>query len=80
MDVRKFLKQHSEAYDLIFLDPPYAMPHQQELLEMIQQRQLLAKDGLMVLEHRTGTDYTTAADFQFTRIYGDSSLSFFFSA
>ena len=61
------------------MDPPYGMPNQHELINLVHDRDLLINDGIMILEHRTGSDYSELKDFQFVRTYGDSSLSFFFS-
>ncbi len=79
MDVKKFLQTTDQRFQLIFMDPPYDMPDQQLLVSLIQERQLLTEEGMLILEHRKGSDYSHLQDFQFCRTYGDSSLSFFFS-
>lgn len=79
MEAKKFLQNTDQQFELIFMDPPYDMPHQQELINLIHDRNLLADEGMMILEHRTGSDYSELKHFQFVRTYGDSSLSFFFS-
>lgn len=79
MDAKKFLQTIDQQFELIFMDPPYDMPDQHQLIELILHRKLLTDDGILILEHRTGTDYSELENFQFIRSYGDSSLSFFFS-
>lgn len=79
MDAKKFLKTTDQQFQLIFMDPPYEMPAQHELINLVHDRKLLTEDGILILEHRTGKDYSDLENFQFSRTYGDSSLSFFFS-
>ena len=43
------LRQHSEKFDLIFLDPPYRMTDLREI--SVQLEDLIADEGLVVLEH-----------------------------
>lgn len=77
MDVWKFLRQCKDSYDFIFLDPPYALPRQEELLHLIFEREILAEDGLLVLEHSSTLSFATQAGFDSLRKYGSSHLSFF---
>lgn len=79
IDAKKFLQTTTQKFELIFMDPPYDMPNQDELIKLVHDHQLLTEDGIMILEHRTGSDYSELKNFQFVRTYGDSSLSFFFS-
>ena len=44
------LKQEKEKFDLIFLDPPYAMTELREMTEAL--KPLLDEDGWIVLEHQ----------------------------
>jgi 16S rRNA (guanine(966)-N(2))-methyltransferase RsmD len=77
MPVERFLGQASEAFDLVFMDPPYAMPGQDQLVRMILEKGWLAEDGLLILEHSSTTDCQTFPYFVETRKYGSSSFSFF---
>jgi 16S rRNA (guanine(966)-N(2))-methyltransferase RsmD len=54
--LRTLAARHT-AFDLIFLDPPYALPTIPLVLEHIVSGNLLSDGGYMVLEHATGTDY-----------------------
>ncbi|MEM6764277.1 MAG: RsmD family RNA methyltransferase [Bacteroidota bacterium] len=72
-----FLKQGKETYDLIFMDPPYEMPGQEGLLQLIMDKPLLAEEGILILEHRSKYDFSSLPTFVRSRSYGSSSLSFF---
>ncbi|MFK7969451.1 MAG: 16S rRNA (guanine(966)-N(2))-methyltransferase RsmD [Bacteroidia bacterium] len=76
-DVRKYVKEVNTAFDFIFLDPPYDMPAQADLVETLIKRGSLKPEGILVLEHRSSTDYAHLEGFVEVRKYGDSSLSFF---
>ncbi|OQX93386.1 MAG: 16S rRNA (guanine(966)-N(2))-methyltransferase RsmD [Tenericutes bacterium 4572_104] len=45
-----FLKSVDKSYDYIFADPPYALNHYQEILEIIVSRQLLNDNGIIIFE------------------------------
>ncbi len=51
-DSLEFLKKTDTAYDIIFIDPPYA-DHEaySKSLEIIKQRNLLKKNGAIILEY-----------------------------
>ncbi len=77
MPVEKFFQGTPEAFDLIFLDPPYAMPHQEALIQGILHSEWLKADGLLVLEHASTNQFDGLAEFVEMRKYGGSSFSFF---
>lgn len=76
-DVMKFLRQKSTPFDLVFMDPPYALPEQEQIAEMILRQGWLAPDGLLVVEHSTHRDYSQLIGHEFSRVYGASTISFF---
>ncbi len=41
----------TDAYDLVFCDPPYAFPRTQQAVEAIAAAGLLVPEGLLVVEH-----------------------------
>ncbi|MCC3373035.1 16S rRNA (guanine(966)-N(2))-methyltransferase RsmD [Cohnella sp. REN36] len=54
----RLLEQKGEAaFDLIFLDPPYAQKDCDALLLELLERGLAAPDAVAVIEHETGFDY-----------------------
>ncbi|HAI86512.1 MAG TPA: 16S rRNA (guanine(966)-N(2))-methyltransferase RsmD [Firmicutes bacterium] len=67
-------------YDLVFADPPYALGIAESLLLHIDNPQLLAGDGVFVVEHSSRADWPA----RFGRLeqarqerYGDSKISFY---
>ena len=76
-DVRKFIGGLEDQFDFIFLDPPYDMPAQADMITALFEKNVLKDGGLIVLEHRSSTSYDHLEGFVEVRKYGDSSLSFF---
>lgn len=77
MPVERFLAGKPSPFDLIFMDPPYAMPHQESLVFAALNNGWLAPDGFLVLEHASTNDFSNFAFFKEVRKYGSSSFSFF---
>jgi 16S rRNA (guanine966-N2)-methyltransferase len=78
-DVLIWIGSARDSWDFIFMDPPYAMAGQQALVLSILHSQLLAKDGILVLEHLSNADYSGTPGFVEKRVYGQSTFSFFTS-
>ncbi|TAD94152.1 MAG: methyltransferase domain-containing protein [Bacteroidetes bacterium] len=76
-DVFKFLQTASETYDFIFAGPPYALNTIDDLPKLILEKQLLAPDGLFVLEHTPRNQYAAFKGFVKQRHYGTTVFSFF---
>ncbi|WNJ20929.1 16S rRNA (guanine(966)-N(2))-methyltransferase RsmD [Pontibacter sp. G13] len=76
-DVRKFIRQHSGSYDLIFMDPPYAMPGQDQIIQQIMEGKLLAAQGDLWVEHASQNSFDHLPGFVELRKYGSSSVSLF---
>lgn len=76
-DVRQYVLQPGPPAGLIFLDPPYKMDRQHELIVALLQHNRLSEAGWIVLEHTSATRYAHVSGFQFMRSYGNSSFSFF---
>jgi 16S rRNA (guanine966-N2)-methyltransferase len=75
----KFLEHHSGTYDFIFADPPYAL-EQEELLNLVStifERQLLAENGQLILEHDKDRDFSKHEHWVNSRKFGGSVFSFF---
>ncbi|KTD50381.1 putative methylase [Legionella quinlivanii] len=49
-DTRHYLKHCKEAFDLIFLDPPFASRLQEECIDIIAKNRILAPGGLLYVE------------------------------
>ena len=71
------LRSEGERFDLIFLDPPYAMRDMREVMEAL--KPLLMEEALIVLEHQSGVMPQTAEGYRMTdsRQYGYVGISFF---
>ncbi|MGN7786900.1 RsmD family RNA methyltransferase [Niabella sp. 22666] len=77
MDVFKFLQGHSQQYDFIFAGPPYALTEIDELPRIIVAQNMIAPDGMFVLEHTPRNDYKTFEKYSFEKNYGTTIFSVF---
>ena len=50
MDAKKAIMKLDQAFDLVFLDPPYAMEEIVETIEALEQKGLLSDDVMVVCE------------------------------
>ena len=71
------MRAEGARFDLIFLDPPYAMRDMREVMEALVP--LLAEEALIVLEHQADVMPATADGYRMTdsRRYGYAGISFF---
>lgn len=82
-DVFKFLKSQitlcgeQGLYDLIFADPPYALPELDTLPGLVLNNNLLRPEGLFILEHGKDQNFAEVPGFREMRVYGAVHFSFF---
>lgn len=76
-DIAKFINKTDQQFDLIFADPPYAYTDYEAIITSIFERDLLTKDGLLIVEHGKETSLEAITHFKFMRIYGNVHFSFF---
>jgi len=76
-DVFKYLQMETEQYDLIFADPPYDLNRIPEISKIVFERNILALDGLLIVEHQSMQNLNNHPSFVEQRKYGHSSFSFF---
>lgn len=76
-EVLNFLSNDKSSYHIIFADPPYDYPDKLKLIELVFQHHHLKEDGIFVLEHKTGEEFSMVQGFLFSRTYGNVSFSFF---
>ena len=78
-DVYKFLEKNKSTYDIIFADPPYAFEQKkfETIVQLIIDQNLLAADGMMIIEHSKYTKLDHLLHFSFKKSYGGSIFSFF---
>jgi 16S rRNA (guanine966-N2)-methyltransferase len=77
-DVFEFLRKTTERFALVIADPPFDLPHYEDLVTAVMQhRTLLAPDGIFVVEHGPDRHFDTWPGFDAGRKYGHVHFSFF---
>ena len=76
-DVFRFIASTKEKYDYIFAGPPYPLPNIPEIPDLIFEKQLLATDGLFVLETNADYKFENHARFKQLKKYGTTLFWFF---
>lgn len=76
-DAFKFLEQHKKSYQIIFADPPYNLPSIPLIPQLVTKNNLLADNGVLIVEHPSMLRLETQPGYTETRKYGNSSFSFF---
>ncbi|WP_179344789.1 16S rRNA (guanine(966)-N(2))-methyltransferase RsmD [Winogradskyella ursingii] len=78
-DVFKYLEKSKQKFDIIFADPPYNFDLQEfsKIPEIVFQNELLADEGLLIVEHSKHTDLSQLAHFSEAKSYGGNMFSFF---
>jgi 16S rRNA (guanine(966)-N(2))-methyltransferase RsmD len=71
------LKATVEHFDIIFADPPYADHEMMKIPDIVFEKNLLKKDGLLIIEHDDRHNFEKHSNFAFSRKYGQSQFSFF---
>ena len=68
----------NEKFDLIFFDPPFKNENMNTLIEMIAQKKILKKKGIVVLHRHKNTKDILPSNFKIIdeRIYGLSKIIF----
>ena len=78
--IATILGRNGVPFDVVFCDPPYAFSGHLALLAEIKSQQLLAVDGVIVMETSSDMELPQqVGDLSQTsrRVYGDTALSFF---
>ncbi len=77
-DVRHFLSlAGKKKYDYIFAGPPYPLTWLDDIPNLIFEADILAEDGLFVLEHNPNRDFSAHPHFRELRKYGKTYFSLF---
>lgn len=76
-DVFKFMERTPEKYDYIFAGPPYPLPTLDTIPDWIFAKELLAADGIFVMEHNPNHDFKKHPHYVEERHYGKTIFSFF---
>ncbi len=80
MPAERFLRSSSEAFDVVFLDPPFDYPGKGGLLDAVREGQHLKPDGLLLMHlHRAEKLETARPGLELAdrREYGQSLVLFF---
>lgn len=76
-DVFRFLKTCRQKFDLIFADPPYALPELPQIPDLIFKYDLLKNNGILVFEHGKKNDFAAHPRLIDHRAYGSVNFSIF---
>ena len=76
-DALKYVQRCRLGFDLVFADPPYALPELPELPDRILGSETLREGGLLVLEHGKNYSFADHPCFLEHRAYGSVNFSFF---
>lgn len=78
-DAIAFASGHTEAFDVVFIDPPYALHTENSLVELLATRGLLRCGGLCVAEHDRFEVVIAPAGWAqvATKTYGDTVVDVF---
>ncbi len=76
-DVFKYLESTTKNFDIIFADPPYDMKNMLDLPNIILNKELLNRGGLLIIEHSKQTTFSSNPMHIEERTYGGCVFSFF---
>lgn len=76
-DVFRFMKNCTQQYDFIFAGPPYALENIDDIPILLFEHNMLAEDGIFVLEHTPRNDYQQHPRFLKMKNYGTTVFSYF---
>ncbi len=76
-DVFKFVKKTPETFNIIFADPPFDLPRFSEIPDAVLETDLLAPEGVFILEHPKEYAFASHPNFKEIRTYGKVNFSFF---
>ena len=70
-------KLNGTTFDIIFADPPYNLEKINEIPAAIFNNDLLAPDGIAIIEHPGTVDFSSEPNFLEHRQYGSVNFSIF---
>lgn len=77
-DVFQFLRKcPSDSFDIVFADPPYESSAMMQIPDLIFEKNILKKEGMLIIEHDDRHNFEKHPNFTFFRKYGQSQFSFF---
>lgn len=76
-DAFRYLRNPYQSFDIVFADPPYDHPRLAEIPDLVLSTELLAGDGLFILEHPASITFTAHPRFFQHRKYGSVNFTMF---
>jgi 16S rRNA (guanine(966)-N(2))-methyltransferase RsmD len=76
-DVFKYIGHENSSYDIIFADPPYDLVETDKLPELIFEKNLLKKDGWLIIEHQSKRILESSIQPNEIRKYSNCAFSIF---
>jgi 16S rRNA (guanine(966)-N(2))-methyltransferase RsmD len=76
-DAMVFLARCGRSFDIVFCDPPFTRENLHEIPDAVFAHGILAKDGLLILEHEDVHSFADHPHFLEDRKYGRVKFSFF---
>ena len=76
-DVFKYISTCNTKFDFIFADPPYQLENLADIPALVFEADMLAPDGIFVLEHGKKNDFSQHPRFTDMKVYGSVHFSFF---
>jgi 16S rRNA (guanine(966)-N(2))-methyltransferase RsmD len=76
-DAFRFINSATDAYDVVFADPPFDSQDTDRLPDLVFDKNLLAAGGWLVVEHRSGRKIKSAISPIQVRNYGNCSFSIY---
>ena len=78
-DVFTYIKKINTEFDVIFADPPYDYEDIKyvSIINEIFKKNCIKSDGYLIIEHSSRKDFIKHPNFNKSKKYGDSILSFF---
>ncbi|MBK9399298.1 MAG: RsmD family RNA methyltransferase [Bacteroidetes bacterium] len=76
-DALTWLKKTDRTFDIIFADAPFDQTPAESLAEIVFERNLLNKNGVLIIEHGSANNLSPLKNYIETRKYSQVSFSFF---
>jgi 16S rRNA (guanine(966)-N(2))-methyltransferase RsmD len=76
-DAFAFLKICPDIFDIIFADPPFRLKNIARIPSLIFEKNLLAENGMLVVEHPSSVNFSAVKELSEVRKYGTVNFSIF---
>ena len=76
-DAFRYVKFCKDKFDIVFADPPYDLKEIESIPNFIFEQEILKKDGWIIVEHGSKTNFSKHKGFIETRNYGGVNFSIF---